>query len=96
MKKIIKHFLLLFFLLPPYFKPRFKESDFISSKYPNEYGEENKWLFYKFLRILLAIGQFIFLFNLIPFLGGINPFFFILFPYLILLMIRWNQYWGID
>ena len=90
MKKLIKVIL----LFPPYFKPRFKESDFISPKYPNEYGENSKWLFYKFLLIVVAVSQLLFflLFNL--FLSQINPFFLILFPYFLLLMIRWNQYWG--
>ena len=92
MKKIIKVLL----LFPPYFKPRFIASDFISPKYPNKYGENSKWLFYKFLLIFIGIEQFIFLIYLGMFFASINPFLFILFPYLLLLMTRWNQYWGVN
>jgi len=87
MKKLIKVILLDF-------KPRFKESDFISPKYPNEYGENSKWLFYKFLLIVVAVSQLLFLLLFNLFLCQINPFFLILFPYFLFLMLRWNEYWG--
>ena len=89
MKKLIKVILLDF-------KTRFKESDFISPKYPNEYGENSKWLFYKFLLIVVAVSQLLFLLLFNLFLFQINPFFGILSPYSLLLMIRWNQYWGVN
>ena len=92
MRKIIKALL----LFPLYFKPRFKESDYISNKCPEPYEGRDKWLLYQFLLIVLGIEQFIFIIYLVLFLVQINPFLFLLVLYLLLLMLRWNQYWGIN
>ena len=92
MKKIIN----LLLLFPPYFKPRFIASDYISDKCPGPWEGRDKWLLYQFLLIVLGIEQFIFFFPLVLFLVQINPFLLLLVPYLLLLMVRWNQYWGIN
>ena len=89
-KKIIKALL--------FFKPRYKESEFISKKFPDNPEKRWKWLSYTICRVLLVILDFyIVLLFAVTIAPDIN--FFLAMPLIGLLMLfllKWNQYWGIE
>ena len=89
-KKIIKALL--------FFKPRYKESEFISIKFPDNPKKRWKWLSYKICRVLLGLLDFyiVLLFS-VTIAPHIN--FFLAMPLIVLLtlfLLKWNQYWGIE